>query len=122
MQIQIMTDSGADIPESLRERYDLKIVPLNVHFGDEQYKSGVDIDLPTFHKKMKAAEELPTTSAPAPYGFYEAYKEVDPEKPILVLSLSQELSTTYDNAVMGKDMLLEDDLKERLPRPSILKF
>jgi len=109
MQIQIMTDSGADLTKALVERYNIKIVPLNVHFGDEQFQSGVDIDIPTFYEKMKDSEELPTTSAPAPYAFYEAYKEVDPETPILMLSLSQELSTTHDNAVAGKNMLLEEE-------------
>ncbi|KGX87842.1 DegV family protein [Pontibacillus marinus] len=109
MQIKIMTDSGADLTKDLVERYNIKIVPLNVHFGDEQFQSGVDIDIPTFYEKMKGSEELPTTSAPAPYAFYEAYKEVDPEVPILMLSLSQELSTTHDNAVAGKNMLLEEE-------------
>jgi len=109
MHIQIMTDSGADLTQSMIERYDMKVVPLNVHFGDEHFQSGVDIDIATFYEKMTASDELPTTSAPSPYGFYEAYKEVDPEKPILMLSLSQELSTTHDNAVLGKNMLLEED-------------
>lgn len=114
MQIQIMTDSGADIPNSLMERYDMKVVPLNVHFGDEQYRSGIDIDLPTFHEKMNASEELPTTSAPAPYDFYQTFKAVDADKPIVMLSLSQELSTTHDNAVMGKDMLLEEEPNRKI--------
>lgn len=109
MQIQIMTDSGADLSTSLIDRYNIKVVPLNVHFGDEQYQSGVDLDISTFYSKMKHADNLPTTSAPAPYEFYEAYKEIDPNKPILMLSLSQELSTTHDNAVAGKNMLLEEE-------------
>lgn len=109
MHIQIMADSGADFPTSLVDSLNIKIVPLNVHFENEQYKSGVDLDIPTFYQKMSVAHELPTTSAPSPHAFYEAYKEVDPETPIIMLSLSNELSATHNNALLGRDMLLEEE-------------
>ncbi|KGX90564.1 hypothetical protein N781_07175 [Pontibacillus halophilus JSM 076056 = DSM 19796] len=109
MHIQLMTDSGVDLPQHLIEKFELHIVPLNVIFGDDSYRAGVDLDLETFFEKMKASSELPKSSAPAPHTFYEAYKAVDPSKPILMLSLSEGLSSAYQNALMGKDMLLEEE-------------
>ncbi|KGP71895.1 DegV family protein [Pontibacillus yanchengensis] len=109
MHIQLITDGGSDLPPHLTEAYNAKIVPLNIHFGDQQYVSGVDLDIQTFYKKMKEEDELPRSSAPSPYAFYEAFKEIDPEKPILMLALSKLLSTTHDNAIMGKEMLLEEE-------------
>ncbi|KGX86573.1 DegV family protein [Pontibacillus litoralis] len=109
MQIKIMTDGGSDLPKHVKDQYDVTIVPLNIHFGEEQYVSGVNLDIQTFYKKMREQEELPRSSAPSPYAFYEAYKEVDASKPILMLSLSKELSTTYHNALMAKDMILEEE-------------
>ena len=109
MHIQLITDGGSDLPPHLTEAYNAKIVPLNIHFGDQQYVSGVDLDIQTFYKKMKEEHELPRSSAPSPYAFYEAFKEIDPEKPILMLALSKLLSTTHDNAIMGKEMLLEEE-------------
>ncbi|MFG6150422.1 DegV family protein [Halobacillus sp. B23F22_1] len=109
MTIQMIIDGGADLPETMIEKHNLKVVPLNIHFGEEQYKTGETIDLSTFYTKLKEAEELPTSSSPSPYDFYEKYKQVDPHYPILVLALTQGLSSTYDSAVMGKDMLLEEE-------------
>ncbi|TFJ92069.1 DegV family protein [Lentibacillus salicampi] len=109
MHIQLMTDGGADVPKRLHDALDIKVVPLYLHFGNEEYKAGVTIDLETFYQKMAEADELPRSSAPNPNDFYEAYKQVDPEKPIIMLSLSKGLSVTYDNAVLGKNMLLEEE-------------
>lgn len=109
MNIQLMTDGGADIPNLISDNLDVIIVPLYLHFKDGQYKSGETIDLPTFYKKIKESHELPRSSAPSPSDFYEAYKRVDPTKPIIMLSLTKGLSSTYDNAVTGKNMLLEEE-------------
>ncbi|MYL55216.1 DegV family EDD domain-containing protein [Pontibacillus yanchengensis] len=109
MHIQLITDGGSDLPPHLIEAYNVKIVPLNIHFGEQQYVSGVDLDIQTFYKKMKEEDELPRSSAPSPYAFYETFKEIDPENPILMLALSKSLSTTHDNAIMGKEMLLEEE-------------
>ncbi|WP_028785198.1 DegV family protein [Thalassobacillus devorans] len=109
MTIQMIIDGGADVPESLIENYGLKIVPLNLHFGDEQYKTGETLDLPLFYEKLKQSEELPRSSAPSPYDFYQACKQVDKDRPILVLAMTKGLSSTYESAVMGKDMLLDEE-------------
>ncbi len=103
-----MTDGGADFPARLSESLELITVPLYLHFQEEQYKSGVTIDLQRFYKKIKEAKELPRSSAPSPNDFYEAFKQVDQTKPIIMFSLSSGLSSTFDNAVAGKDMLVDE--------------
>ncbi|GGB55589.1 DegV family EDD domain-containing protein [Virgibacillus dakarensis] len=108
MHIQLMTDGGADVPKKLSKSLHLISVPLYLHFQDEQYKSGVNIDLHRFYKKIKEANALPRSSAPSPNDFYEAYKQVDPAKPIIMFSLSKGLSSTFENAVTGKNMLLDE--------------
>jgi DegV family protein with EDD domain len=114
MTTQIIIDGGGDLPASVRERYQVKIVPLNLHFGDEQYKTGETIDLPTFYKKLRQSDELPRSSSPSPNDFYEKYKEVDPSDDILVLAMTRGLSSTYDSAVIGKNMLLEEEPDRRI--------
>ncbi|WP_181350159.1 DegV family protein [Thalassobacillus sp. CUG 92003] len=109
MHIKILTDGGGDFPQSLIDEHQVKIIPLNIHFGQEQYKSGETIDLPTFYQKLKQSEELPSTSSPSPNEFYDAFKAEPADLPLLVLSLSQGLSSTYESAVMGKNMLLEEE-------------
>ena len=40
--IAILTDSTCDLDKETLEKYDIKIVPLNVYFGDASYKDGQD--------------------------------------------------------------------------------
>lgn len=114
MHIQLMTDSGTDIPKEILDSHDIKIIPLYLHFSDGQYKSGIDLDTRGYHQKVKELGELPQSAAPSPNDFYEAYKEVDANFPILMLSLSAGLSSTYENAVAGRDMLLNDEPNRKI--------
>ncbi|UOR10327.1 DegV family protein [Halobacillus amylolyticus] len=109
MTIQLIIDGGADLPQAMIKHHNLKVIPLNIHFGQDQYKSGLTIDLPTFYRKLKESSELPSSSSPSPNDFYDKYKEVDAEIPIVMLALTQGLSSTYESAVMGKNMLLEEE-------------
>lgn len=109
MEIQLMTDGGADVPKRLEESLNIIVVPLYLHFNDEQYKSGATIDLQHFYQKIKELKQLPRSAAPSPSDFYEAYKQVSPGTPIVMLSLSKGLSATYDNAIIGKSMLIEEE-------------
>ncbi|MFC0302327.1 DegV family protein [Virgibacillus soli] len=113
MNVQLMTDGGADIPQKLMNTLDIKIVPLYLHFKDGQYKTG-ELDMTSFFNKIKETNELPRSAAPSPHDFYEAYKSVDPERPILMLSLTKGLSSTYENAVTAKNMLLEDEPNRKI--------
>lgn len=109
-----MTDGGADLPTQLTDNLDITVVPLYLHFNNQQYITGVTLSLKEFHQKMKESDELPRSSAPSPNDFYEAYKKVDPETPIVNISLTKGLSTTYDNAVTGKEMLLEEEPNRKI--------
>lgn len=104
-----MTDGGADVPEKVNQSLDLIIVPLYLHFDDEQYITDINMNLHQFYEKIKAKKMLPHTSAPSPSDFYEAFKRVEPEKQIIMLSLTKGLSSTYENAVTGMNMLLEEE-------------
>ncbi|MYL51254.1 DegV family EDD domain-containing protein [Halobacillus litoralis] len=114
MTIQLIIDGGGDLPHGMMEKHSIHYVPLNLHFGDEHYKTGETIDLPTFYKKLKESEELPRSSSPSPNDFYEKYKQIDADDEILVLALTQGLSSTYESAVMGKDMLLEEEPNRKI--------
>ncbi|SET06162.1 EDD domain protein, DegV family [Salinibacillus kushneri] len=109
MNIQLMTDGGADIPTALQKKLNIAVVPLNIQINGETYKVSPDSKIENYYTLMEEAEELPKSSAPGPQDFYEAYKRVDENKPILMLSISKGVSGTYQSAVMGKDMLLDEE-------------
>ncbi|MCF3944636.1 DegV family protein [Oceanobacillus alkalisoli] len=114
MRIQLMTDGGADIPQQLIEQLQVEIVPLYLNFSDGEYKTGTTLKLADFHQKVKELNEVPRSAAPSPNDFYEAYKKVPQDKPIIMLSLSKELSSTYQNAVAAKNMILEAEPERRI--------
>ena len=52
----------------------VQIVPLTVHFGDQEYIDGVTIDHKTFYEKLVESDVLPTTSQATPDAFYEGIR------------------------------------------------
>jgi DegV family protein with EDD domain len=108
MAIRLITDGGADLPESILANRDITIIPLNVMINDITYKSGVELTSEKFYRLMKENEDLPKTSSPSPNDFYEAYKNIDENDEVIVIALSSALSSTYESATIGKGMLLEE--------------
>lgn len=109
--IRIVTDSTADIPLEVRERLNIKIVPLKVHFGNEAFLDTVTISADDFYTRLGMASSLPTTSQPSPVDFMQVYQEIlqeDPSSSILSIHLSAALSGTYQSAVLARS-LLEDE-------------
>lgn len=110
-KIKIVTDSTADLPLELVSKYEIEVLPLTVHFGDESYRDGVDIKLHQFLEKMKESNIFPTTSQINPQNFYECYKKyLDQGYKILSIHLSSKLSGTYQSACIAKDMLESEDI------------
>jgi DegV family protein with EDD domain len=111
-RLQIITDGGCDLPKHFAEKAGVTIVPLSVHFGSEQLSTNLDPD--DFYDKMKAAKELPKTASPSPDDFYNFFKAVEENRDILVIALSSGLSSTYNHALMAKEMLLQDGFSGRV--------
>ncbi|MBL4935357.1 DegV family protein [Clostridium sp. YIM B02515] len=110
-KIKIITDSTADLPLEIIRKYDIEVIPLTVHFGDESYRDGIDIDIKEFLNKIKISEEFPTTSQINPNMFYDCYNKYLKEGyKILSIHLSSKLSGTYQSACIAKNMLESDDI------------
>jgi DegV family protein with EDD domain len=108
--IKIVTDSTADIPKELLERYDIRLVPINIHFGTENYQEGINIDRPTFFRKLE--EVMPTSSQPSPGQFAEVYEELAEQgHSILCIVITSKHSGTYQSAVLAQSMLPEADIE-----------
>ena len=108
--IKIVTDSTADVPQELMERYDIRAVPINILFGAETYQEGIEIDRPTFFRKLE--EVMPTSSQPSPGQFAEVYRELAEQgHSILSIVITSKHSGTYQSAVLARSMLPEADIE-----------
>ncbi|WP_429725333.1 DegV family protein [Bacillus pumilus] len=65
MKIAVVTDSTAYIPQELRDKHHIHMIPLNVIFGNESYREEIEMDWKTYYEEVKKHKDLPTTSQPA---------------------------------------------------------
>lgn len=108
MGIKIVTDSTSYIPNEYIEKYDIKVVSLNVVMNGAS-KREVDIDNKCFYKEMNEANEVPKSSQPIPQEMIDIFKEiVEAGDSIVGIFLSSKMSGTYSNANMVKEMILEE--------------
>ncbi|GGM34277.1 DegV family protein [Paraliobacillus quinghaiensis] len=113
MQIQLITDSSADLPIELKEKLKIKTIPLYVHFGKKQYASD-ELDTFTYFKKIREATDFPISSAPGPHVYYELFKEVPKDQAIIFMGISAGISSAYNNAVMAMNLLLEEQPERKI--------
>lgn len=105
--IRIIIEGSTDFPKDLLEEMGIKVVGINVTFGEESYIGGVDIDEKAFYKRMKEEKNLPKTSSPSPDRFIELFDCKEEE--ILIVTLTSKLSSTYSSAVLAKSIYLENN-------------
>ncbi len=100
MKTRIIVDSTADLlPE---QQCLVSVVPLTVHFGEEEYIDGVTIDHKTFYEKLEQSEILPTTSQATPDAFMKEFEKVkNNQEEAVVITLSCNFSGTYQSATIA---------------------
>jgi len=97
--IRIVTDSTSDINAELAKKLDVTVVPLNVRFGNENFKDRIDLDSRKFFQLLEAADELPTTSLPSPGDVQAVYEElVKKYDSIISIHISSKMSGTFQSA------------------------
>ena len=99
MSVKVVTDSVADLPSEVTRELGITVIPLNVRFGTEVYRGGIDLTAEQFYDRLAHSETTPVTSVPSPGTFAEAYDKLAEETDeILVINLSSKLSATCEVA------------------------
>ncbi len=111
-RIAIITDTDCSLPEDLAARYHIQQVPITVQFGEESYLTGVGIDDTTLFERIDRENKLPSTAAPSPGQFLEAYDRAFAAgaDTVLCFTVSSAISATYNNAVNARQLLPERDV------------
>jgi DegV family protein with EDD domain len=105
-----VVDSTADIPAERAREFGITVVPLMVLFGDDAFRDGIDLDSAAFYSKLTASPVTPTTSAPAPGLFEDAYHTLIKQGAtgILVLSIASQLSATFAVAQRAAELVSKE--------------
>lgn len=81
-------------------------VPLTLMVGAEQIIDDETFDQADFLKKVAACPECPKSACPSPERYMRAY-DCEAEH-IYAVTLSSELSGSYNSALLGRDLIMED--------------
>jgi uncharacterized protein len=97
--VAVVTDSSADLADSVLDRHHIALVPLQVVFGDETFRDRVELKPEEFYRRLRTARDLPTTSQPSPAEFVRVLRNARAEADeVVAVLLSAGLSGTFASA------------------------
>ena len=109
MAVRIITDSTCDIEEQDKQALAIDVLPLKVIFGDREYIDGVNLSAEQFYSMLGGARELPKTSQVVPHAFSQlCARYLRQGDEIVILTLSSELSGTWQSAQVACSQLQSD--------------
>lgn len=104
--IRIITDSSSDLSLKRARELEVEMVPLRLHFGQESYRSLIDISNETFYRRLAESETLPTTAQTTPGEFERIFQEyIDQGDEIICLFISSKMSGTFQSALVAREMV-----------------
>jgi DegV family protein with EDD domain len=98
--VSVVTDSSADLPDSVLDRHRIALVPLQVVWGNETFRDRVQLTPEDFYRRLRGAKDLPTTSQPSPAEFLRVFRDARQEAhDVIAVLLSSALSGTFQSGV-----------------------
>jgi len=105
-RLAIAVDSGCDLPPELMEEKRIYMLPLRLHFGDEEYLDKVTLTEDEFYDKLRSSSVHPQTSQPPPGRFKRFFSILaDHHEELLAIHVPGRLSGTLQNAVKAMEGL-----------------
>ncbi|HWS39943.1 MAG TPA: DegV family protein [Arenimonas sp.] len=97
--VVIITDSAADMPDSLMEELNIHCVPLRLSFGEKDYLDKVGLSTHDFYQKLRTELVLPKTSQPSPGDFRRQFEFLlSHHSHVVYVGLSRAVSGTLQSA------------------------
>ncbi len=112
MEYVIVMDSCGERTEEMRSDSRIISVPLTMQLDGTVFTDDDSFDQADFLKKIAASPNCPKSACPSPNCFREAFEKA--EKRIYAVTLSAELSGSYNSAMLAKDLLLEDEPERQI--------
>jgi DegV family protein with EDD domain len=107
-RVAIVTDSTSDLTAAEAAEAGIRVVPLYVRFGEEEFRSGVELSTDDFWTRMLAPDApFPTTAAASPGDFQAAFEEElgRGADAVVCVTIGGKLSATRTSAELGAGVL-----------------
>jgi DegV family protein with EDD domain len=100
MAVRVVTDSAADLTDAEAAELGVRVVPLTIRFGSEEFVDRQDLTPEEFYAKCAASPVLPETAAPSPGAFEAAFRAAFDEgaDAVVCVNISSGLSATMASA------------------------
>ena len=94
----VVTDSAADLPDDIAERYAIGVVPARVDLDGRDYLDKIGLSTAEFYRRMASSRQLPRTSQPPPGDFRRQFElSLAHHARVLYVGLSRALSGTLQS-------------------------
>ena len=113
MTWNIVTDSSSDVLEASFQSDVVRFesVPLRIQVGEKEYIDNDALVIPELLAAMDAEKSASSTACPSPAAFARAFEAGDCT---VCVTISANLSGTYNAAVMGREMVLEEHPEKKI--------
>ncbi|MBQ7147615.1 MAG: DegV family protein [Pseudobutyrivibrio sp.] len=109
---KIILDSCGELTEEMKADGRFTNVPLTLEIDGEQIVDDETFDQASFIQKVKASPNAPKSACPSPNS-YMMEMDCDADN-VYVVTLSAELSGSYNSACLGKNLFEEDDTSKNI--------
>ena len=108
-RVAVVVDSSASLPATGDGPLPSQVVPMRIHVGGAAYAGGRPVSPAEFYRVQREAREPPTTAAPSPSAFVEAFRAAAREaETVLALTVSRRFSSTFDSANVAAEEFREE--------------
>lgn len=97
--IALVTDSSCDLPKEVMDKYQVHMVPIHLHVGEDHFLDKVTIEPGQFYDLLPDTEQYPSTSQPNAGEFKNLYRFLTSHyDSVIALHLSEKLSGTFQSS------------------------
>ncbi len=112
MKYKIVIDSCGELLDKWKTDEKFESVPLTLTVGNEDIVDDESFNQAEFLEKVAKCPECPKSSCPSPEKYRQAF-DCDAEH-VYAVTLSANLSGSYNSAILGRNLLLEDNPEKKV--------
>lgn len=105
-EIIFTTESGADLPKELAEKYNIKIVPMHVVMDGTDYKDDGSLPVSKIYDYYNRTKLIPSTTSTNPNEYEEFFAQIKVENPdctIVHIGYTSKASSSFHNAEIAAE-------------------
>ncbi len=103
--MRIVADSSCEPTESMKQKYDITLVPLTISLEDTHYRDDENLNIEEMLDAIARSKEVAKSACPSPQDFMNAFMRAGS---VFVVTMTSALSGTYNAAMVAKDLFIQE--------------